>query len=129
MRTASIIAFGAFLCMVRDARAQQSGVEFFEKKIRPVLVEHCYKCHSRQAGKERGGLLLDTRGALRRGGDNGPTIVPGKPEESLLIKSIRHTRADLKMPKAAPKLPDAVVADFERWVTIGAPDPRDEKAI
>lgn len=111
------------------ARGQESGVEFFEKKIRPVLVEHCYPCHSRQAGKERGGLLLDSRDAMRRGGDNGPTIVPGKPAQSLLIQSIRHARADLKMPKAAPKLPPSVIADFERWVELGAPDPRELNAV
>jgi hypothetical protein len=111
------------------SHTQESGVEFFETKIRPVLVEHCYKCHSRKAGKERGGLLLDTREALRRGGDNGPAIVSGKPGASLLIQSIRHTRADMKMPRNAAKLPASVIADFERWVELGAPDPRDDKAV
>ena len=122
------ILIGAIFLSV-PLRAQETGTEFFEKRIRPVLVEHCYKCHSRQAGKERGGLLLDTREALRRGGDNGPTIVPGKPDDSLLVKSIRHTAANLKMPKGGAKLPPAVIADFERWVVLGAPDPRDEKAV
>jgi hypothetical protein len=109
------------------ATAQDAGVEFFEKKVRPVLVEHCYSCHSRQTGKERGGLLLDSRDALRRGGDNGPTIVPGKPDESLLIKAVRHS-GKLKMPKQGKLTPEAI-ADLERWVRIGAPDPRDEKAV
>jgi cytochrome c553 len=106
----------------------QDGADFFEKKIRPVLVEHCYGCHSRQAGKERGGLLLDSREALRRGGDNGPAIVPGKPDESLLVKAVRQTDPKFKMPKMS-KLPAHAIADLEHWVTIGAPDPRDEKAV
>ncbi len=106
---------------------QETGSDFFEKRIRPVLVERCYSCHSRQTGKERGGLLLDSRDALRRGGDNGPTIVPGKPAESLLIKAIKHT-GNLKMPKNG-KLPAAVISDFERWIEIGAPDPREEKSL
>src|SRR5262245_43846496 len=80
---------------------QENGFELVERKIRPVLVEHCYKCHSRQASKQRGGLLLDTRQSLRRGGDSGPPIVPGKPAESLLVQSLRHAKPDLKMPKSA----------------------------
>ena len=123
------VAFCFLTLTTNDSRGQDSGVELFEKKIRPALVEHCYKCHSRQAGKERGGLLLDTRDAMRRGGDNGPTIVPGKPAESLLIQSMRHTKADLKMPKGY-----AEVAGFRRcrFRTMGGnrrPDPRGEKAI
>jgi len=129
MRFKNLIAISLVAFTTTRLSAQETGAEFFEKKIRPVLVEHCYKCHSRQAGKERGGLLLDTREALRRGGDSGPAIVPGKPSESVLIKSMRHTDAKLKMPKSAAKLPDHVLADFERWVEIGAPDPRDEKAV
>src|SRR5262245_12572176 len=104
MRNRSLLL--VFLCGLascQSANAQESGAELFEKKIRPVLVEHCYQCHSHPAGKERGGLLLDTREALRRGGDNGPPLVPGKPADSLLIQSLRHSKADLKMPKNAAK--------------------------
>jgi cytochrome c553 len=97
-----------------------AGVTFFESKIRPVLVEQCYQCHA--AEKQRGGLRLDSRDALRKGGDSGPVLVPGKPSESLLIKAIRHQEP--KMPPKS-KLADAVVADFVKWVEIGAPDPRD----
>src|SRR6266545_3987529 len=75
-----------------------AGVEFFEKKIRPVLVENCYACHSTQAKKQRGGLHLDTRDALRKGGDSGPGLVPGKPEQSLLLRALRHADESLKMP-------------------------------
>jgi hypothetical protein len=105
------------------ALGQDPGVEFFETKIRPVLAEHCYSCHSQAAKKQRGGLLLDSRDALRAGGDSGPAIVPGRPGESLLIKAVRHSSAELRMPPKG-KLPDAVIGDFERWVKLGAPDPR-----
>src|SRR5947209_7228728 len=103
------------------ARATDPGVQFFEQKIRPALVQHCYECHSAQAKKVRGGLLLDTKAGLLNGGDSGPALVPGKVEESLLIKALRQD--ELAMPPKG-KLPAAVVADFERWVALGAPDPR-----
>src|SRR5262249_52434271 len=105
-----------------DAR----GVEFFETKIRPVLVEHCYSCHSPEAKKIRGGLLVDTRDGLLKGGDSGPAIVPGTPAKSLLLHALRQTD-DLRMPPKG-KLPDAVVADFTRWIEMGAPDPRQPKS-
>jgi hypothetical protein len=99
--------------------------KFFEAKIRPVLVGQCGKCHAKTSQKLRGGLRLDGRGGLRRGGDSGPAVVPGKPEESLIIRAIRYRDEELRMPPKA-KLPDAVVADFEAWVKMGAPDPRTE---
>lgn len=102
------------------------GVEFFEKKIRPVLVEHCYSCHSDEAEKNkklRGGLRLDSRDGRRKGGDTGPAVVPGKPGEGTLLPALRHAD-NLKMPPKG-KLPDGVVADFEAWIARGAPDPRD----
>jgi hypothetical protein len=96
---------------------------FFESKIRPVLVMQCGKCHAQTAEKLRGGLRLDDREALRRGGDSGPAIVPGQTDESLLIRAIRYRDEDLQMPPKG-KLPDAVIADFEVWIRMGAPDPR-----
>jgi hypothetical protein len=101
-----------------------AGVEFFEKQIRPVLVDHCYKCHSHEAEKVKGSLLLDTRDGVLKGGDTGPAIVPGDPEKSLLIKAIRYTDENLQMPPKGKKLSPAQVADFEAWVKMGAPDPR-----
>src|SRR5205809_620374 len=80
------------------AAAQNDGLRLFEEKIRPVLAAHCYKCHSAAARKQRGGLQLDTRDTLRRGGDSGAVLVPGKPRESLLLKAIRHEAGELKMP-------------------------------
>jgi hypothetical protein len=99
-------------------------VAFFEKSIRPVLVRECYSCHAATATKVRGGLKLDTREALRKGGEDGPVIVPGDPKNSLLIRAIRHEDEHHKMPPKK-KLADDVIADFEKWVTLGAPDPRD----
>jgi mono/diheme cytochrome c family protein len=105
------------------------GVAFFEQKVRPVLVEHCYSCHSAGAKKLKGNLLLDTRAGWMKGGDSGePTILPGKPDESLLMRSIRHQEPDLEMPPKKPKLPDAVIADLAAWIRMGAPDPREGKA-
>lgn len=105
-------------------------IEFFEAKIRPVLVQHCYSCHSAEAERNkklRGGLRLDTREGLRKGGDTGPAVVPGKPGEGTLLPALRHT-GNVRMPPKE-KLPDAVAADFEAWITRGAPDPRDGKAV
>ena len=102
------------------------GIDFFEQKIRPILVDRCYSCHSANAAAKKnlkGGLLLDTRDTLRMGGESGPAIIPGKPRESLLIAAIRHE--SLEMPPKE-KLSAQVIADFEKWVQIGAPDPRDE---
>src|SRR5688572_15304673 len=98
-------------------------IEFFEKKIRPTLAEHCYKCHSAGAEKIKGGLLLDSREGWVKGGDSGSAISPGKPDESLLIKAVRYTDPDLQMPPKE-KLPDPQIKDFESWVAMGSPDPR-----
>lgn len=94
---------------------------FFESKIRPVLVESCYECHA-QGKKVRGGLLLDSKIGLEKGGDSGPTISPLKPGESLLIKALNH-HVDIKMPPKG-KLSSQIIKDFELWVSKGAPDPR-----
>jgi hypothetical protein len=100
-----------------------AGLEFFEKKIRPVLVEKCYSCHSAQSEKLKGNLHLDTREGTLKGGDLGPSVVPGDPDRSLLIKAIRFTDEDLRMPPKK-RLPAEQIADFETWVKRGAPDPR-----
>jgi hypothetical protein len=104
------------------------GVEFFERKIRPVLVEQCYECHSAGAKKVKGGLLLDTKAGVLKGGESGEhSVVSGQVERSLLIKAIRYQDDVLAMPPKK-KLPDAVIADFVRWVEMGAPDPRTGEA-
>ncbi len=109
------------------ATPQAQGLELFENRIRPVLVEHCYTCHSavaQEKKKLRGGLLLDTRDGLLTGGDTGPALVPGKPAASLLLKALRWD--GLHMPPRN-RLPDRVITDFETWIRLGAPDPRASK--
>lgn len=98
---------------------------FFESKIRPVLVKHCYECHSEESGKSKGDLLLDTRQGIRAGGETGPSVVPGDPAKSLLLTAIKHSDPDLAMPPKKPKLSDTIIADFETWIKMGAPDPRE----
>ena len=103
-------------------------IAFFESKIRPVLVERCYECHSAKAAKVKGGLLLDSRAGVVKGGDTGPAITPGNLEASLLIAAVRHADKDLAMP---PKkmLPPEQIAALEEWVKMGAPDPRAENTV
>ena len=109
---------------------EPSAVAFFETKIRPVLVEKCYKCHSAESGKSKGGLALDTREGIRMGGDTGHAVVPGDLKGSMLIEAIRSDDEDLAMPprKESKKLADDVIANFEKWIAMGAPDPRDGKS-
>jgi hypothetical protein len=97
-------------------------LEFFEKHIRPVLAEKCFECHAADAEKVKGGLLLDSREGVLKGGDTGPAVVPGKLGDSLIIESIRHE--DLEMPPKE-RLPEEVIRNFEKWVEMGAPDPRE----
>ena len=100
-------------------------VQFFEAKIRPVLTDKCYACHSSRGEKIRGGLVLETRAGVLRGGDDGAVVIPGDADASLLIKAVRYTDEKLKMPpKADHRLSDEQVADFEKWVAMGVPDPR-----
>jgi len=99
-----------------------AGLEFFERRIRPILVDHCYKCHS-SAGKLKGGLNLETRDGLLRGGDTGPALEPGSPDQSRLIEAVRYKNQDLQMPPKSP-LSGEQIQDLEKWVAMGAPDPR-----
>ena len=116
-----------------SARAQlpdAKGIEFFETKIRPVLVEQCYTCHSAEAAKNkklRGGLFLDTKAGLLQGGDSGPALVPGKLKEGHLLEALRY-EGDVKMPPKK-KLPAEVIADFTKWIEMGAPDPRQGEGL
>jgi hypothetical protein len=107
------------------ARADEGGIEFFEKEIRPLLVEHCYECHAAKSKEIGGKLLLDHRAGVLKGGESGPAFVPGKPDESRLIAAIRYDDVALQMPPTG-KLPAAAIARLEEWVKRGAPDPRNE---
>ncbi len=98
-------------------------LDFFESRIRPILIQHCYECHSSASDEVGGGLLLDHRAGWQAGGDSGVALVSGSPQESLLIKALKQESSE--MPPAG-KLPDDVIADFERWILGGAVDPRDQ---
>ena len=131
MRLLTSLAICAlFPCAWAQAPAPEKptaqGIEFFEAKIRPVLAKNCYPCHSGQTKVAQGGLFLDSRNGMRTGGTSGPALTPGKPEESLFIHAVRYESR--KMPPSG-KLPDSVIADLEKWVRIGAPDPRDGPAV
>ncbi|MBQ10896.1 MAG: hypothetical protein CMJ45_05040 [Planctomyces sp.] len=102
--------------------ADKKGEEFFERRIRPVLVKQCYSCHSSAAVKIKGGLRVDSRAGIRAGGESGPAAVPGNVNKSLLIEALRYQ--SFKMPPSK-QLSKRVIADFVKWVEMGAPDPRD----
>ena len=109
-----------------EQKPDPEAIEFFEARIRPVLLQHCYECHSTESKGVKGGLLLDTRVATRKGGDSGAAVVPGNVDESLLISALRHE--SFEMPPSG-KLPDAVIADFVKWIELGAPDPREGAVV
>lgn len=98
--------------------------DLFESRIRPVLVERCYECHN-SAGRAEGGLALDYRTGILDGGDSGPAVLANQPDESPLLKAIRHEDG-LRMPKDGPKLSPTIASDFSRWISSGAFDPRDK---
>lgn len=130
----SIVAkLASFVCVLVGAavaaRAESPSADdlnFFENKIRPVLVKHCYACHAQGAKEVGGKLLLDNRDGLRAGGESGPAIVEGKPDESLLVHALRYD--GLQMPPEKP-LPEAVINDFQEWIRRGAPDPRQPNKV
>jgi len=126
------LALSGALCIARasvvfaaeaTAGSEREGFEFFEQKIRPLLVERCYECHSAQATKLKGGLRLDSREDVLKGGDSGRVVEPGQPDKTLLIKAVRYTEEELKMPPHH-QLPPEQIAALEQWVKMGAPDPR-----
>ncbi|MEO8497626.1 MAG: PSD1 and planctomycete cytochrome C domain-containing protein, partial [Planctomycetota bacterium] len=110
---------------VRGETLSPNDRAFFENKIRPVLVQHCYECHSADSKEVGGKLLLDSREGVRQGGESGPAVVAGKPGESRIIQSLRYD--GIEMPPDQP-LPESVVNDFVKWVERGAPDPRSSAA-
>jgi mono/diheme cytochrome c family protein len=115
-----LLLLGALL-----APAQENPTEFFEKDVRPLLATSCYSCHT---ASKLGGLRVDSRAALLAGGKSGPAIVPGKPEESLLIKAVTHADARLKMPLGGSKLKEEQIAALSTWIKMGAPWPESKQA-
>ena len=115
-----VLASALMMAGVAPGANDPAGEEFFEKSIRPLLVEHCHECHSSTSKKLKGGLKLDTREDILKGGDSGPALVPGDPENSLLIEAVRWSDADLEMPPKNKLKPDQIAA-LEKWVKMGAP--------
>ncbi|HRE84155.1 MAG TPA: PSD1 and planctomycete cytochrome C domain-containing protein [Opitutaceae bacterium] len=124
----SFFCAGTFVQAMPSVALSPDDVEFFEAKVRPILVDACYSCHSAEAGKSKGGLRLDTKSTLLRGGELGPALVAGNPERSLLIEAVRYKNEDLQMPpqEKGGKLSAEQIAVLEEWVRRGAPDPRTE---
>jgi hypothetical protein len=111
------------LCVSVPSQAQTPDVDFFESKIRPVLVQRCYSCHNSKMAAPKGDLILDTKEGLLKGGSSGPALLPGNPAESRLMKVLSYTDPLVQMPPSG-KLPDAVLGDFTQWIARGAVDPR-----
>ena len=121
LRLLAIAVVISSLAQLEAAEITADQLEFFESKIRPVLIRECYGCHSNKSGNVRGGLRLDTKQLMLIGGGSGPAIVPGNLEESWLYNAINHL--DYQMPPNR-KLPQNVIDDFKNWIEMGAPDPR-----
>ena len=105
-------------------------LDFFQGKILPILSEKCYKCHSLESGKNKGGLTLDLAASTLKGGDSGPGVVPGDPAKSLIYKAVTYTDKDMEMPPSSSggKLDAQQIADIAAWIKMGAPDPRKDAA-
>jgi hypothetical protein len=112
-----------FFLSVQLTVAANQNTNFFEKKIRPVFSKNCYECHSAKSKSLKAGLLLDRKAGWERGGKNGAVIIPGEPAKSILINALRYGNHDLQMPPSG-KLSETVLADFEKWISMGAQDPR-----
>ncbi len=123
------LAFAAWLmCLAYGNLGQlradeQAGVTFFEKKIRPLLVKHCYECHSEDGKQQQGGLLLDRSSGWLKGGDTDKAVVPGEPDASLLIQAVRYNDENLQMPPDY-QLAASDVKLLEQWIKLGAPGPK-----
>lgn len=123
-----LLLSSALVLTARGENVSPEQLAFFESKVRPVLSEHCYGCHSaaaKEKGKLKAELFLDSKQGVLTGGETGPAVLPGKPDESLLMKVLRHQIKDAEMPPKGA-LPSAVIADLAKWVEMGAPDPRNE---
>ncbi len=124
--------FAGYFCVVglaslaKSEESNERQIDFFERKIRPVLIQHCYECHSADSDVVQGGLRVDHPDAMLQGGDSGVAVMPGEPDKSLLLAAIKYD--DMEMPPEGP-LPPRVVNDFERWIELGAADPRDSQPL
>ena len=122
-KTIYLVSLVAASATLQAATPPPAGhLAFFESEVRPLLAEHCYKCHSTTAKKLKANLYLDSADGILAGGDSGPAVKPGEPDASLLIEAVRYHDSDLQMPPKS-KLPDDAITTLEKWVTLGAPWP------
>jgi hypothetical protein len=121
-----LTTFGGILDAAEKNSPSAAHAAYFEQHVRPLLVKHCYECHSAESKILQGGLLLDSRPGWQKGGDSGPVIVPGKPDESLLVRAVQYAKGEVIQMPPKGKLSDAEIAVFVEWVRLGAPDPRSE---
>jgi hypothetical protein len=119
----ALLLLGASGLSAAQTLADSADNAFFEKEIRPLLAEHCLECHSVQSGKRKGGLLLDSRDGIAQGGDSGPALLPGRPDDSRIVSAARWDNADLRMPPKKP-IETSKVELLAEWIRRGAPDPR-----
>lgn len=120
----SLVILGpVFWLFTTTLRAEDDGITFFESSVRPLLVDRCYECHSARAEKIKGGLQLDSKAGWMAGGDSGRVIVPGDADNSFFITAVRYGDPDLEMPPKG-RLSEEEIATLEKWVQMGAPDPR-----
>ncbi|MGI9474970.1 MAG: c-type cytochrome domain-containing protein, partial [Rubripirellula sp.] len=124
--TVVAMSFVAMAAVAAEPTAEQ--IEFFEAKVRPIFVEHCYECHSTTAADVEANLLLDSRWGWETGGDSGPAIVPGLLDESLVIEAVRYEDDIVSAMPPRSKLAAKDIRTLEKWVEMGAPDPRERPA-
>ena len=128
-RSIWLYALCALVLPVASVKADETdGNDYFEKHVRPLLIERCLKCHSEGSENIGGNLLLDSRNGWMRGGDLGKAIKPGDPKNSLLFQAISHSNDDLEMPPDG-RLSNHEISILEKWIDMGAPDPRSGKTI
>jgi hypothetical protein len=120
----ALLLLGAAELSAVQTAADSADIAFFERHIRPLLAEHCLECHSVQSGKRKGGLLLDSPEGIAQGGDSGPALIPGKPDDSRIVSATRGDNVDLRMPPKKP-LEAGKAALLAEWIRRGAPDPRE----
>jgi hypothetical protein len=113
--------FAVWLCVGVFGDTASENEYYFTQKVKPLLEENCFKCHSHSAEHIKGGLVLDSLGGLLTGGDSGPAIVPGRPAESLLIKAVSYEDKDLQMPPKNKQLKPEEISVLGRWIAMGAP--------
>ena len=121
------LMIGGFPAAAQADPPSKDELDFFESKIRPLLIEHCYECHSHESGESEGELFLDSAAGMRKGGISGATFKPGSPDKSLLMRSVLYKDRSLQMPPDS-KLPREAIESLKKWIQMGAPDPRTETA-